>query len=323
MAGERPVPATSPLKRRVLHALSIIAAVVVIAYFARDVARQWSGVRDLLATITVDWPLLALSGVVVLASYAVLIETWRRTVVAWGERLRWRDAARIWFVSNLGKYVPGKVWQIGAMGVLAQEAGVSSVAAIGSSLVVNLVNIVAACLVVAVAGAQVVTIAGRWFVPLVIVASGAALATPWMLPWMLAVARRVTGRELADPKVPPSAILVALVGCVIGWGLYGVAFRLLAISLFGHAAGNTASYIAVFTISYLAGYLYLPSPGGLGAREAVLTTALAALSLEAGAAAYLLILASRLWLTVLEALPGLLLIVTGRARPTPTNRRNG
>ena len=64
-------------------------------------------------------------------SYVVLIETWRQIVLAWGGRSRWPAAARIWFISNLGRYIPGKVWQIGAMGVLAQDAGVSSVAAVG------------------------------------------------------------------------------------------------------------------------------------------------------------------------------------------------
>jgi len=309
--------------KRWWRGLSVALAVVVIAFYVRSVAAQWDAVRALGATITIDWGALLASGAVVGVSYAVLIETWRRTVVAWGERLSWREAARIWFVSNLGKYVPGKVWQIGAMGVLAQQAGVSPVAAVGSSLVVNLVNIVAACVVVLVAGTQVVALAGRWFVPLVVVASVAAVATPWILPKLLRLARRITGRELPDPKVPPSAILVALVGCVTAWALYGFAFRLLAVSLFGHAAGNTSSYIAVFTFSYLIGYLWLPAPGGLGAREEVLQNALALFALEAGAAAILLVLASRLWLTVLEALPGLVLIALGRARPTPTNRRNG
>jgi hypothetical protein len=34
----------------------------------------------------------------------------------------------IWSVSNLGRYVPGKLWSIGAMGLMAQRAGVSPVA---------------------------------------------------------------------------------------------------------------------------------------------------------------------------------------------------
>ncbi|MCX5766534.1 MAG: lysylphosphatidylglycerol synthase domain-containing protein [Gemmatimonadetes bacterium] len=298
--------------------LSILLAVVAIVFYGNTVSSQWTEVRATSARLHIDGLMLAASGVIVLVSYAVLIETWRRTVTAWGEQLSWKEAARIWFVSNLGKYLPGKVWQIGAMGALAQEAGVSPVAAIGSSLVVNLVNIVAACLVVAFASARAVTFAGAWFVPLVALASVAALATPWLLPLLVRVAARLTRRDLPAPRVPPSAILVALAGCTVGWVLYGVAFRTLAIALFGVAAGTSASYVAVFTFSYLIGYLYLFSPGGLGAREYVLTGALAALSLESGASATLLVLTSRLWLTVLEALPGLTLLALGRARPHHT-----
>ena len=46
-------------------------------------------------------------------------------------------------MSNLGRYVPGKVWQIGAMGVMAERSGVSPVAAVGSSLVIAIVNVIA------------------------------------------------------------------------------------------------------------------------------------------------------------------------------------
>jgi uncharacterized membrane protein YbhN (UPF0104 family) len=250
---------------------------------------------------------------VVLASYAALIETWRRTVVAWGERLAWGDAARIWFISNLGRYVPGKVWQIGAMGVLAQDAGVSGVAAVGSSLVVNLVNLLAAALVVLLSGAK--AIAPDALLPGFILFAMFAIATPWALPPLVRIARRVTGKEIAEPKVPARAILTALVGCTFAWALYGVAFRLLAVALFGHASGTASSYIAVFTLSYLIGYLFLISPGGIGAREIALTSMLPAAGLEGGAAATLLVIVSRLWLTVLEATPGLLLLAVRRPSP--------
>jgi len=126
--------------------------------------------------------------------------------------------------------------------------------------------------------------------------------------------RRMTGREIAEPRIPARAILTALVGCTFAWALYGVAFRLLAVALFGHASGTASSYIAVFTLSYLIGYLFLISPGGLGAREIALTSLLPAAGLESGAAAMLLVVVSRLWLTVLEATPGLLLLAVRRPR---------
>ena len=62
------------------------------------------------------------------------------------------DAARIWSVSNLGRYVPGKVWQIGAMTTMAERVGVSPIAAAGSAILNTVVNIATGFLVAIVAG---------------------------------------------------------------------------------------------------------------------------------------------------------------------------
>jgi uncharacterized membrane protein YbhN (UPF0104 family) len=310
---------TDPAAKAASRSLAwrIISAIVffaVLIFFGLRVAEQWAGISGSWSSLHPNWGYVGLSGAIVLTSYAVLIETWRRTVAAWGDSIAWPTAARIWFVSNLGKYLPGKVWQIGAMGVLAQQAGVSPVAAVGSSLVVNLVNLLAGALVVLVFGAR--GLAGPGLMPLTVLALIGAIATPWLIPWMLEVAREVTGRDLPDAHVPPSAIFVALVGCVLSWVLYGAAFQMLAVGLFGASSGTTPSYIAVFTLSYLLGYLALFAPGGLGVRESVLTGLLIAAGLEANPNATILVLLSRLWMTLLEATPGLMLLALNRARPT-------
>jgi len=92
---------------------------------------------------------------------------------------------RIWFVSNLGKYVPGKIWAIAAMGTLAQEQGISPAAAMGSSVVVQLVNLVTGFGVFFIAGAHVMDVpagALAGVVGLGVVLSGA----PWLVPWACA-----------------------------------------------------------------------------------------------------------------------------------------
>jgi len=295
------------------RALSLVLVAVVLWFFGRSLLEQRSAIGARWDELHPAWGLLALSGFVVLISYAVLIETWRRTVEAWGAQIAWTSAARIWFVSNLGKYVPGKVWQIGAMSLLAEQSGVPAVAAAGSSLVVNLVNLLAGMLVVLLTAAQLIP--GARVVPMLLIVTVLALATPWLLPWIARLASLVLRKPIAEPKVPPSAMFVALVGCMIAWVLYGVAFQLLAAALFGSTSGTTASYIAVFTLSYLAGYVFLFAPGGIGAREDVLQRLIAAAAMHPVPDALLLIVVSRLWLTVLEAAPGLLLLALRRSTP--------
>jgi hypothetical protein len=295
---------------------------VVVWYFAGQVMTEWKNIAGLSSTLHPDWGMVAQSALWVFAAYAVLIETWRQTVVAWGERLSWGTAARIWFISNLGRYVPGKIWQIGAMSALAREAGVSGVAAVGSSLVVNLVNILAACLVVALAGSR--QLAGPGFVIGLVAFSLAVAAAPWVLPALVRIANRITGREVPVPRIPALAIVFAVAGCAVAWNLYGIGFRQLATALFGEPAGRTSAYTAVFTLSYISGYLALFAPGGIGVREGVLTRLLPAAGLASGAGALLLVFVSRLWLTVLEAAPGLILLALRRPRSSsPSPSPNG
>ena len=299
------------------QAAGTLVVLVVLVFFGKRVVEQWDALLKVGASVHPNWGLLALSGVVVFVAYGVLIETWRQTVIAWGESISRRDATRIWFVSNLGKYVPGGVWQIASMGVMAQQKGVSPAAAIGSSLVVNLVNLLAGCIVTVIAGGR--ALGGAGFVPLSIVAAVAALATPWLLPWGAQLVRRLSGRDFPEPRVPVIAVFGALVGCSIAWVLYGVAFRMLAISLFGSASGTTATYIAVFTLAYVIGYVFIFAPAGIGVREGALGNFLFLAHLEVGAAATLLMIVSRLWLTVLEAAPGLLYLVAGRVARSARN----
>ena len=303
-------------------ALTVAFTGAVVVFGFQALRQQWSAVATLRATTTPDWGHIVTASALVLVSYLVLILTWRATVRAWGETLAVRPGARIWFVSNLGRYVPGKVWQIGAMGVMAQQAGVSAVAAVGSSLVVSLVNVIVGFGVVAATGLSMLRTlvpAGTPLVPVLGVVLIATLGTPWILPWAATVVTRLTGRQVTIPRLPARAVWIAAAGSAVGWLLYGLAFHGLTIGLLGHATGDARSSIAIFTVSYLAGFLALIAPGGIGVREVVMAGLLTGSGGASATEATWLVLASRLWLTVLEVLPGLLLLLLPRrtgAAPT-------
>src|SRR4029079_15787127 len=140
---------------------------------------------------------------------------WRVMSRVLSESPPFSPAARIWFVSNLGKYVPGKVWQIAAMGALAQKSGVSATAAIGSSVLVNLVSVLAGFAVIAataagrvgaVVGAQMTgggERSAQFIVVGIAIAGAIALAlAPVAVPRLAALAGKMTGRPLAIPRVP-------------------------------------------------------------------------------------------------------------------------
>lgn len=303
-------------RNRIWTVLQILFVAAVAWFAGRALAMQWSGVRAVLADARPAWHGIALSAVPVLVAYALLIHVWRAMLVGWGERagvrLSYREAARIWFVSNLGRYVPGKIWQIAAMGVMAQRLGVSPVAATGSSLIVNLANIASGFVLVLATGAAVFgpfADTGPRAGLLLAVAFAVGLALlPALLTWISPLVARLTRQRVTLPRIPTRVVWLAALGTAAAWVLYGVAFQLFSGSLV-RAVGATPFYIAAYTGSYLVGYLALFTPGGLVVREAMLVASLTNLGLLTAPEAWLVAIASRLWLTVLEISPGLLFLI--------------
>lgn len=292
------------MRRSALRIAFALLALAAVALAGRAIVLQWRAFVASGARLEPRWSLVALSSLIVLLTYALLVETWRRMVRAWDADLPWSQAARIWFISNLGRYLPGKVWQIGAMGVMAQQRGVSMVAATGSALVINLVNLLAGFGLVLVTGAEFFEARAAASALAVVLLIGIILA-PRVVPLAARVAGRLLGRELWVPALPDRAVWLAAVGCLMAWILYGIAFRVFVAGILGSAPGRTTSYIAVFTGSYLAGYIVLFAPGGIGVREGSLIVALGRFGLAQAGAAGVISLTSRLWLTILEVLPGL------------------
>ncbi|HTH63137.1 MAG TPA: lysylphosphatidylglycerol synthase domain-containing protein [Gemmatimonadales bacterium] len=304
------------MSRKQIWVLVQVVFVALALWFAgRALAGQWHGVRTALADTQPRWSLVTLSVILVLLDYALLIQVWRAMLSAWGEggKLTMRAAARIWFVSNLGRYVPGKVWQIATMAVMAQKRGVSPVTATGASLVVNLANIASGFVVVLATGAAVFRSfndAGPHTGVLVAVILGVGLL---LLPFGFRLAAPLVARLTRDrirlPAIPAQAIWLAAVGTAAAWVVYGIAFEWFSTALVHRVTGGTALYVAAFTGSYLVGYLAVFAPGGIVVREYMLATSLTSLGLLTGPEAWLVAIASRLWLTAIEVAPGLLFLL--------------
>lgn len=306
--------------RRALQLAQWLFAILVVIFAGRAVAREWHSVGHRFADLHPGWLVLFAASAIVLATYAMLVETWRRVLAAWDVELGWATAARIWFVSSLGKYIPGGLWSVAALGVMAKSRGASAVAAAGSSVIINVLNLASGLALVLVFGAQIVPHPGLFAIVAIVVVAG-FLVAPSMLPWLLATVTRVTGREFDIGTVPRSTVWWSLAGTTIAWCTYGVAFRLFSIAILGHNAvhGGLVLFIAAYTAAYILGFV-VPSVAGLGVREAGIVEAMSHLGLASTSDAIVVALASRLWLTVLEVVPGLIaLAARGSARPPGEN----
>jgi len=295
------------INRKALRILSWILAGVVVVIVGRNLAHGLSDLRAHPLPQSPNWWLVLLSGAVFLSGHAVLVQTWRSMLTCWEARLPFWGAARIWSVSNLARYLPGKIWNIGAMGAMSKNAGVSPVAASGSAILSTLVNLLAGFAVAIISGRALLEQSsqgrGAIAILIVIIAAGMLLIAPWLMPRVAPIIARMAGRPV-EATLPGWAVVYALVGNVVAWLLYGAAFQLFVLGLLGSLAGGYAEYLAAYTISYLLGYLVFFAPAGIGVREGAMVTVLASAGLTTAPEAALVAITSRVWLTLLEVVPG-------------------
>src|SRR4051794_14306181 len=241
-------------RRNLFKVAQWIFAAVVLFFAARALATPWAKLETRLPHVVFQWQWIVAATALILVTHAVLIEGWGRVLVAWDSHLPFADAARIWFLSNLGKYVPGNIWSLTAMGVMAKRRGVSGIAAAGSSVLMQTVSLVTGTAIVMVTGAKLL---GQ---PLLVGASVLALvvlllAAPRFLPPLARWMGGLIGRDIAPPSVPATSIWTAAVAGTFSWLFYGIAFQLFVRGLLGSASGELSSYIAVYTAAYILGFI--------------------------------------------------------------------
>src|SRR5437016_7749704 len=144
-------PSPGSQARGWLWAVQGLVTLAVVALVARSIGRNWSEFRSLHAVLTIKPVWIAGSALAVSASYAMHIESWRRILLGWGQRIAFGAAARTWSLANLGRYVPGKVWSVAGLVVLAQRAGVQMAPAAASAFVIQAVSLGSGVAVVAAA----------------------------------------------------------------------------------------------------------------------------------------------------------------------------
>ena len=299
--------------------IQLVLLLATLAFVGAALMRQWREVRAVAVDTHVAWHWVFLSGAIVLAVHASLVQSWRIVLSGWGSPLPFAAAVRIWTISGLGKYLPGKLWSIGAMSVLTQREGGSSVAAAGAALLGTLLNLGAGFGVVALCGAPVLRTFDRWVRVLAMLGSGifvvGVLILPWILPPALERVARWRGMPPLERHLSPRIIWLATLANIIAWLGYGLAFMVFARGVTPQIVGAPVDFIAAYTASYVIGYLSLFTPGGLGVREALLTAVLVSLGMALAPAAMFLALASRVWLTILEVLPGLVSLAVTPTKP--------
>lgn len=315
----------SPRRRWLLRLLQLVLLLAVGIGLYRALTSQlseltWEEVRR---AGTPQPGTLLLSLVMLLGVYVVHALLWRRiTADVGGGTTGLRAALHAYFVSGLGRYIPGRLWQLAGLAVLAGRAGLAPSRAVAASLFAQLgfltTGLVFLGLTLPDLGSRVTAGSAGGLNPFLLASVLAVTAA--VAIWLLAAtrlgrflhawaARRLGARmgervaaalAIAD-EVDPRRALMWAAGYAASWLLFGAAFVVFVRAFAPVPAEHLLATAGTVAAAYLAGYLFFLTPAGLGIREAAMGLLLAQF-LAPGAAAVVAVL-SRVWFMAGELLP--------------------
>jgi uncharacterized membrane protein YbhN (UPF0104 family) len=263
------------------------------------VVSDWRSIRAGVDRLTLA-ELAASLGFVLLALVAGLMQ-WRSVLADLGSRLPMRAAAPVYFLGQLGKYLPGSVWAALGQIELAKAREVPRSRSAAAYAITVLTTLLAAA-VVAAALLPFVD-AGRlhaYFWILLVAPLGLIALLPPVLRPLLSAGFRLLRRTPPEHLATGKGTAIAFAWGVAGWLGYGLQIWVLATALGAPSGRAFAASVGGFALAWSAGFLVVFAPAGAGAREATLVVLLAAV-LPADTA-LLAALVSRLLMTAADLL---------------------
>ena len=275
-----------PLLAKLASFAGILIGIAGVAFVIRTILMKREQVGDAFAQL--NGITLIASLLLGLSAMTLIGYVWTRMLVTRGHHAPPRSAMAWYFAGQLGKYVPGGIWPIVGRAELAVRGGVprpDAYAATGLSMVTTYL---AAALAICV-GSLV-----SWTYPLVGILGLAgflvgflAFSNTTLRRRVLAILNRVSPRATALTE--PRRLLILTLTHLPAWILMSLSTTVTA-SAFGADIG-IAHMLFITSVSWLAGFVVVGVPGGIGVRESVFT-ALAGTALTPGVAVSLA-LASR------------------------------
>ncbi|MEW9547063.1 lysylphosphatidylglycerol synthase domain-containing protein [Nonomuraea sp. NPDC050783] len=265
--------------RRARGLVRIVFLLVALGFGGWAVARQWDDVVAGFARLSV--PALAGSLAAVVAALLGAMLTWRTLLADLGSPLPLRPAAKVFFVGQLGKYIPGALWPVLAQMEMGRDLGVPRSRSAAAFFLMMPIQLATGLLV------TLGTLGWHrygWLLlalPVLLV-----LLEPKVINAVIGFGLRRLKREPLERPLTRRGMLAALGWALAGWIAYGVHLYFVA------PQGGLLFAIGVFALSWCLGILTFVVPAGAGVREVAMVAVLA--PHVAGGAAIAVALSSRI-----------------------------
>ena len=279
----------------------MVITVLVTWFIISRVGLDTAALRELNTDLlTPNFPLFVASSLLLMIGYAISATNWAYIVNdLGGPQIPKADAIRLFMIANLGRYIPGKIWQIAGLTALAKDRGVPPGTAVGAAVLGQGIALVAAA-GLGIGLYDVILPPGYFgLISIVLIGSVVVLATiPVSFKAGAQLWLRFMGSQAIETPSPTSGIRWLLL-YFVNWIVYALAFWMMVVSFDSDI--SLIPVAAAFPAAYVLGYLMIFAPAGLGVREGFLIVFLSP-HLGLGPSGVIAVVA-RLWTTLTEVLP--------------------
>ncbi len=268
----------SPQRKRLWIVAQAVLALAILIAVGRHFWKLLDDEAIASLSITSHWWNLVPAGLLYLCAHTIWGTYWWELLRYQEIRVSWFAGVRAYFVSQFGKYVPGKVWVLAIRYGQLHDAPGASLRLIGlTAAYETLINMASgamlAALLIPYTGIGGVTTSGNG----PIIAGIAAL--PIGLFLLVRLINRITRLKKgpdaeAVSNVPLWLLVVGLFQAALGWCLLGMSLYLTVLAIMPEFPFHYEGDVASVTASYVVGFIILVAPGGLGPREFVLVKCL-------------------------------------------------
>ncbi len=264
---------------------------------------NWNKVRNYQWEL--DYPLLIVSFFLFGLVYLYLIKIWLSLLGRLDSHIPFWKMFKIWFLSNLGKYLPGKVWTVVGIIYLLEKEGVPKRKGLTTAIIGQALSVLSALLLSFILLGY--TLYEKIFSknPAVFflaiffsIAVFIFIAYPKLLEMVINFGLRLVKKEGISLELKAKDLLAYLVYYALSWLLFGLAFIFFVKSVTPVGWNLYISLTGAFAFSLTIGFMAVFVPGGLGVREGILVLLLS-LYFPLPVATLLSIF-SRLWISLVE-----------------------
>lgn len=255
-------------------AIKIVFGLLVLGFGGYYIASRWDGLTAALRQAEPGWVI----GAVVLAAagqWAAMLGFHVLLQASAPDQLSRLPVAKLYFVSQLGKYIPGSVWPILAVASMGRRFGIARRAAATAGALSLVFSLVAGAIVGSVGtvvGAAAARPALFWLLAVPVLAL--VFVQPRIIVPVVDRLLSLLRRDPVDLGLTAPTVRQAVAWPALSWMLLGGQCWCLVCALGGDVWSSLAPAVGGFALAYVAGTLFIPAPGGIGIRETVLTVAL-------------------------------------------------